>query len=90
MLFRSHAMVLFPVLGSGALGVPTLVAGDWSGYSAVTGPGDVTGDGRDDLVARHAADGSLVVLPGTDMGSVGTARPVAGTATWSTWTSWAP
>ena len=85
-----HAMVLFPVLGSGTLGVPTVVEGDWSAYSAVTGPGDVTGDGRDDLVARHAADGSLVVLPGTDMGSVGPARPVTGTATWATWTAWAP
>jgi SpoIID/LytB domain protein len=85
-----NAMLLFPVVGSGTLAVPTTVAGDWSGYSAVTGPGDVTGDGRDDLVARRTSDGAVIVLPGTDMGSVGTARVVTGTATWATWTRWAP
>ncbi len=85
-----NAMLLFPVVGTGTLGVPTTVEGSWGSYGAITGPGDVTGDGRDDLVARRTSDGALVVLPGTDMGSVGAARSVSGTPTWATWTRWAP
>ena len=56
------ALVLYPGNGTGGFR-PAVVVG-WSGWtsmSAVRGIGDVTGDGRDDLVARRASDGALLV-----------------------------
>jgi hypothetical protein len=49
----------------------------------------VTGDGRDDVVARRASDGALLVFAGTDMGTLGAGSTVAGTSAWATWTTWA-
>jgi SpoIID/LytB domain protein len=83
------AMLLFPGTGTGTVGTPAPVSGAWAGYSKFIGPGDVTGDGRDDVVARRTADGALVVLEGNDMGALAPGSTVAGTATWATWTTWA-
>ncbi|WP_256103223.1 VCBS repeat-containing protein [Streptomyces sp. ODS05-4] len=38
------------------------VASDWSGYNAVLSPGDLTGDGRADLLTRSASTGRLYVF----------------------------
>ena len=43
-------LLLYPGTGTGKLGSPTTVSGSWAGYSALSGSGDVTGDGRDDVV----------------------------------------
>ena len=85
-----NAMLLYPGTGTGTLGAPTTVSGSWAGYSAVMASGDVTGDGRDDVVARRSSDGALVVFAGNDMGALTQASTVAGTATWATWTRWTP
>ncbi len=50
---------LVPFIGTGA--------GDLGGYDWVIGPGDVDGDGRNDLVVRDAR-GTLWLLPGTSTG----------------------
>lgn len=84
------AMLLFPGTGTGRVGAGVPVAGTWSGYSALMASGDVTGDARDDVVARRSVDGALVVHPGNDMGRLGSALAVAGTQTWGSWTRWAP
>ena len=84
-----NAMLLFPGTGTGKLGTPAPVSGSWAGYSKFIGPGDVTNDGRDDVVARRSSDGALVVLEGNDMGALTPGSTVAGTATWATWTTWA-
>lgn len=50
----------------------------WEAFTAIVGPGDLTGDGRRDILAR-GADGSLWVYPGTgrvDATSNGYDRPV--------------
>jgi hypothetical protein len=83
-------LLLYPGTGTGKLGSPTTVSGSWAGYSALSGSGDVTGDGRDDVVARRTSDGALVVFAGNDMGSLTQGSVVAGTATWASWTRWAP
>lgn len=45
------------------------VSSDWSAYDQVLSPGDVTGDGRADLVARSTSTGKLYVYANT--GAVG-------------------
>ena len=85
-----NAMLLYPGTGTGKVGSPTTVSGSWAGYSAFMASGDVTGDGRDDVVARRSADGALVVLAGNDMGALTEHSVVAGTATWAAWTHWTP
>ncbi|MGW1774786.1 FG-GAP repeat domain-containing protein [Streptomyces sp. NPDC002104] len=53
------------------------VSSDWSAYDQVLSPGDVTGDGRADLVTRSASTGKLYVYANT--GEVGfKARTLAG------------
>jgi hypothetical protein len=83
------ALLLFPGTGKGSVGAPAPVTGAWAGYTKFIGPGDVTGDGRDDVVARRTSDGALQVLEGDDLGSLALGSTVAGTATWATWTTWA-
>ncbi|GGS89024.1 hypothetical protein [Streptomyces chromofuscus] len=42
----------------------------WNQYDVLTSPGDVTGDGRPDLIARTAATGDGLPLPGHQHGQV--------------------
>ncbi|MFD7716275.1 FG-GAP repeat domain-containing protein [Streptomyces sp. NPDC059814] len=44
------------------------VSSDWSGYDAVVSPGDVTGDGRADLLTRSASTGKLYVYANNGAG----------------------
>ncbi|WP_405576714.1 FG-GAP repeat domain-containing protein [Streptomyces sp. NBC_01092] len=44
------------------------VSSDWSGYNAVLSPGDVTGDGRADLLTRSASTGKLYVYANSGTG----------------------
>ncbi|MFF2408195.1 FG-GAP repeat domain-containing protein [Streptomyces sp. NPDC058092] len=53
------------------------VSSDWSGYDAVVSPGDVTGDGRADLLTRSAATGKLYVYANNGAGGF-KARSLAG------------
>ncbi len=81
-------MLLFPGTGTGKLGTAKVVSGSWDGYCKLIGVGDVTGDGLDDVVARHTSDGAMVVFAGNDMGALSLDSTVSGTATWATWTTW--
>ncbi|MER8083668.1 VCBS repeat-containing protein [Streptomyces sp. NPDC094048] len=53
------------------------VSSDWSGYDAVVSPGDVTGDGRADLLTRSASTGKLYVYANNGAGGF-KARSLAG------------
>ncbi|MFF2778183.1 FG-GAP-like repeat-containing protein [Streptomyces sp. NPDC058052] len=56
---------LYPGTGTGALGARKLIGtGGWTSMDALTATGDVTGDGRADLVARQPATGQLWLYPG--------------------------
>ena len=85
-----NKLLLFPGTGSGTVGPAVMVSGSGSGYSALMASGDVTGDGRDDVVARRSSDGALVVLAGNDMGVLSTGATLSGTSTWASWTRWTP
>ena len=85
-----NALLLFPGTGTGAVAGPVRVAGSWGGYTALMGLGDMSGDGRDDVVGRRSSDGALVLLHGNDDRTLTPGAVVSGTATWATWTRWAP
>ena len=54
--------------------------------NALTGPGDMNGDGRVDLYAREASTGKLWMYPGTVSGGLG-ARKLVGTGGWNVMTT---
>ncbi|MFE2814894.1 FG-GAP repeat domain-containing protein [Streptomyces nigra] len=53
------------------------VSSDWSAYDTVVSPGDLTGDGRPDLLTRSAAGGKLYLYANNGAGGF-EARTVAG------------
>jgi stage II sporulation protein D len=62
--------------GAGYWRLPaTTAATGWAVYTALTAPGDFTGDGEHDIIARKS-DGTLWVIPGTGTGGFGAARQV--------------
>lgn len=48
----------------------TLATSGWNQYDVLTSPGDLTGDGRPDLVARAASTGTLYLFKGTSTGKL--------------------
>ncbi|WP_416876552.1 FG-GAP repeat domain-containing protein, partial [Kitasatospora sp. SC0581] len=56
---------LYPGTAAGTLGSRKLLGnGGWNGMNALTGVGDMSNDGRPDLIAREAATGKLWFYPG--------------------------
>jgi hypothetical protein len=71
-------LYLYPGTGSGGWKARTSIGTGWNRYSAIVGPGDLTGDGRPDLLAREASTGILWLVPGAAGGTLG-ARVQVGT-----------
>jgi len=61
------ALLLYPGNGPGGLMSPTRVGSDAGKYDAMTGVGDIDGDGSADLVARERSTGELWKLLGSSM-----------------------
>ncbi|MFE4637661.1 FG-GAP repeat domain-containing protein [Streptomyces sp. NPDC056773] len=76
---KGESRVYTPICG----GLPDLntshvkVSSDWSAYDQVLSPGDVTGDGKADLMARSASTGKLYVYANNGAGGF-KARTLAG------------
>ncbi|CAL9483870.1 hypothetical protein SUDANB58_03110 [Streptomyces sp. enrichment culture] len=74
---------LYPGTGTGSLGTRKLIGtGGWNGMSRITGVGDLSGDGRSDLVAVEKSTGRLWLYPGTSTGTLGS-RKLIGTGGWN-------
>ncbi|MFF5505827.1 FG-GAP-like repeat-containing protein [Streptomyces roseolus] len=74
---------LYPGTSGGGLGARKLIgSGGWNSMNALVGAGDMTGDGRADLVTREAATGKLWLYPGTSTRTLG-ARKLIGTGGWN-------
>ncbi|WP_328943220.1 FG-GAP-like repeat-containing protein [Streptomyces sp. NBC_00250] len=74
---------LYPGTGTGALGSRKLIgSGGWNGMSKLTAYGDLTGDGRSDLLAVEPSTGKLWAYPGTATGTLG-ARKLIGAGGWN-------
>ncbi|XIE79116.1 FG-GAP-like repeat-containing protein [Streptomyces sp. SBR177] len=67
----SGTLWIYPGLGNGHLGT-RIDNGSWSTIDQVTGVGDVTGDGRADVLAVEKSTGKLWVYPGQSNGHLGT------------------
>jgi hypothetical protein len=75
---RSGKLWLHPGNGKGGVGARKLAGnGGWNSMTAITGAGDVTGDGKADMWARDTA-GRLWLYPGTGKGTF-SARKQVGT-----------
>ncbi|MFJ8537092.1 FG-GAP-like repeat-containing protein [Streptomyces sp. NPDC093591] len=48
----------------------TLASSGWTQYNALTSPGDVSGDGRPDLIVRQASTGTVYLYKGTSTGKL--------------------
>ncbi|CAM5363142.1 hypothetical protein SGLAM104S_08928 [Streptomyces glaucescens] len=48
----------------------TLATGGWTQYDLLTAPGDVTGDGRPDLLVRTSSTGTVYLYKGTSTGKL--------------------
>ncbi|MGW4727801.1 FG-GAP-like repeat-containing protein [Streptomyces shenzhenensis] len=48
----------------------TLGTSGWTQYNALTSPGDVSGDGRPDLIARNSSTGTVYLYKGTSGGKL--------------------
>ncbi|WP_137994098.1 FG-GAP-like repeat-containing protein [Streptomyces vilmorinianum] len=74
---------LYPGTGTGSLGTRKLIgSGGWNGMSKITAFGDLTGDGRSDLLAVEKSTGKLWMYPGTSTGTLG-ARKMIGSGGWN-------
>ncbi|MFL6158783.1 MAG: FG-GAP repeat domain-containing protein, partial [Marmoricola sp.] len=59
-----------PTLGIRGFGAPVVSKGSWSGMNIIAGVGDVTGDGRSDVLARSAKTGRTRIYRGDGLGHV--------------------
>ncbi|MEV7420698.1 FG-GAP-like repeat-containing protein [Streptomyces sp. NPDC089919] len=82
---RSGDLYLYPGLGTGHFGTRLQIGTNWDAMSVASGAGDLTGDGRDDVVAVESGTGKLFVYPGLGDGRLGP-RVQAGTG-WQVMTS---
>jgi hypothetical protein len=48
----------------------TLASSGWTQYDVLTSPGDISGDGRPDLIARNASTGAVYLYQGTSTGKL--------------------
>ncbi|MFI7408360.1 FG-GAP repeat domain-containing protein [Streptomyces sp. NPDC049627] len=48
----------------------TLATSGWTQYNVLTSPGDVSGDGRPDLIARNSSTGTVYLYKGTSDGKL--------------------
>lgn len=74
---------LYPGTGNGAIGTRKLIgSGGWNAMNSITAFGDLSGDGRADLLAVEKATGKLWLYPGTSTGALG-ARKMIGSGGWN-------
>ncbi|GAA3071492.1 FG-GAP-like repeat-containing protein [Streptomyces roseofulvus] len=76
-------LYLYPGTGTGALGARKVIGtGGWNAMTRLTAFGDLTGDGRSDLLAVEKSTGKLWLYPGTSSGTLG-ARKLIGAGGWN-------
>ncbi|MFE7778669.1 FG-GAP-like repeat-containing protein [Streptomyces sp. NPDC057445] len=66
----------YPGRGNGTFGTRSLIGnGDWNGFTELAGLGDVTGDGRPDIVAHAPGIAAVRAYPGTGAANGGLRSP---------------
>ncbi|MFD8008928.1 FG-GAP-like repeat-containing protein [Streptomyces sp. NPDC058955] len=70
---------LYPGTGTGGFGARKLIgAGGWNGMNRITAVGDLSRDGRADLLAVEKSTGRLWLYPGTSTGTLGARKLIGG------------
>ncbi|MET9951983.1 VCBS repeat domain-containing M23 family metallopeptidase [Streptomyces sp. NPDC006339] len=75
---ETGTLYLYPGQSNGHFGTRVAIGSNWDSMSSVSAPGDLTGDGKGDVVAVEEASGKLWVYPGLGNGQLG-GRVEAGT-----------
>jgi len=75
---RAGLLRLYPGLGNGRFAPPRVIGNGWNIMDMIAFAGDLTGDGRADLLAREAASGALWVYPGNGSGGFLARRQIPG------------
>nr|WP_237551735.1 VCBS repeat-containing protein [Streptomyces sp. SID8367] len=73
--------------GGGALKTTTSyikLGTGWNAYNVLTSPGDLTGDGRPDLLARKSSTGDIYVFAGKSDGTLAAGKKIR--SAWTTYT----
>ncbi|MFF6833048.1 FG-GAP-like repeat-containing protein [Streptomyces sp. NPDC012438] len=74
---------LYPGTGTGSFGTRKLLgSGGWNGMGRIAGTGDLSRDGRADLLAVEKSTGRLWLYPGTASGGLGP-RKLLGSGGWN-------
>ncbi|MBT2368441.1 VCBS repeat-containing protein [Streptomyces sp. ISL-10] len=74
---------LYPGTGTGSLGARKLMGiSGWNAMSRIVAYGDLSGDGRSDVLAVEKATGKLWLYPGTGASTLG-ARKIIGNSGWN-------
>jgi Metallo-peptidase family M12B Reprolysin-like len=68
---RTGNLWFYAGTGTGGLRAVRVLGGGWNAMNALLSPGDLSGDGIPDLMARTRADGVLWMYPGTGTGRLG-------------------
>ena len=69
-------MMLYPTKGPGRWGTARQIGHGWNGVHMISSPGDITGDGIDDVVAVHKSTGRLLLYPGNGRGGFSSSRVI--------------
>ncbi|TGJ97748.1 hypothetical protein DLJ96_07460 [Actinotalea fermentans ATCC 43279 = JCM 9966 = DSM 3133] len=67
---------LYPGTAAGGWGTQRAIGTGWQTMNLIIGGHDWNGDGRDDLLARRASDGTLWLYPSAGKGGFGAARQI--------------
>ncbi len=63
--------------GAGGFSSQRIIGSGWGPFTALVGPGDFSGDGPNDILARRA-NGDLYLYPGNGRGGFGSSYPQIG------------
>jgi RHS repeat-associated protein len=72
--------------GVGAMGAASsgqMMSQNWSAYDIVFSPGDFTGDGKPDVIARNPSDANLYLWAGNGAGGFSSGPTLIGTGGWT-------
>lgn len=68
----------YPGNGHGGFYAPRSLGGGWQAMNALLAPGDLTGDGIPDVLARRRSDGVLLLYPGNGAGGLRSPTRIGG------------
>ncbi|MFK3980799.1 FG-GAP repeat domain-containing protein [Micromonospora sp. NPDC050397] len=69
-------LYLYSGNGTGGFAGSRVVGNNWSGFDVIFSAGDFNGDGKADVIARHATNSDLYLYPGNGSGGFGASKVI--------------